>query len=141
MSAFVVSARLLFTSASSTISRATAPRNLPQTLRMRSSFHSSTKMAQTTVNSQFIHDVTKKENEITGHPEPAKGGPTAQAQKHTGEALKGNVVSDITKGETKITAQDGPVAGGPAAFAESLAAKSAAGVSHLLTFPIEEFQC
>lgn len=82
-------------------------------------------MARPTVDSQFIHDVTEKENELTGQPEPVKGGPTAQAQKHTGQKLDGDAVSGITKGETKITQQGGPVAGGPAALAESEAAKGA----------------
>ncbi|KAF3769788.1 hypothetical protein M406DRAFT_66255 [Cryphonectria parasitica EP155] len=81
-------------------------------------------MAQSKVDSQFIHEVTKKENELTGQPDPVKGGPTAQAQKHVGENVDGGVVSDITKGEAKVTQMGDIIAGGPAAFAESVAAKA-----------------
>lgn len=93
----------------------------------RHSFHTSAnKMAQE-VDSRFIHEVTKKENQLTGQAEPVKGGPTAHAQKHVGQQLDGDVVSDITKGETKITQRSGPVPGGPAAFAEREATQSGSG--------------
>jgi hypothetical protein len=73
------------------------------------------------VNSNNISSITEKEKEITGQDRPVKGGPTAQAQKHAGEAMNSSAVSDIAQGERKITGQDSPVQGGPASQAQSQA--------------------
>lgn len=75
-----------------------------------------------TVDSETISSITEKEKEITGDPSPAKGGPTAQAQKHVGENLSGSVISDITKGEKEITGGE-RVKGGPTAAAQSTLTK------------------
>lgn len=74
----------------------------------------------TNLNSENISKITEKEKELTGGDRPVKGGPTAQAQKHAGEPLSGNVISDITQGEKKVT-DGGRVAGGPTATAQSIA--------------------
>lgn len=81
-------------------------------------------MADHTVNSETISNITHKENQLTGHPEPVEGGPTAQAQKHANEKLDGRVVSDIAKGEESVTHNGAPVAGGPASLAQSEAAQA-----------------
>lgn len=85
------------------------------------------KMDQYTLNSETISNITQKENQLTGQPEPVKGGPTAQAQKHAKESLTNNpkAISDITKGEENITHNGGPVPGGPAAFIISQATQAA----------------
>lgn len=90
-------------------------------------FHTSTpKMDQNNLDSDTISNITRKENQITGQPNPVKGGPTAQAQKHVNESLSDSkVVSDITKGEENITHHGGPVPGGPAAFVISQATQAA----------------
>lgn len=89
------------------------------------SFHTSPPtMAQRTLDSQTISEITHKENELTGQPEPAKEGPTAQAQKHASDKLSAQRVSEIAKGEETITRKGGPVPGGPAAFAQSEAAQA-----------------
>lgn len=76
-------------------------------------------MANRTVESDVISEVNKKEKELTGQPDPVKGGPTAQAQSHVHEKLSGgSVVSDVAKGEDSITHNGAPVAGGPAATAQ-----------------------
>ncbi|ROW12587.1 hypothetical protein VMCG_00334 [Cytospora schulzeri] len=81
-------------------------------------------MSDHTLNSETISNITHKENELTGQPEPVQGGPTAQAQKHANEKLDGRVVSDIAKGEESITHNGAPVAGGPASMAQSEAAQA-----------------
>ena len=72
--------------------------------------------------SQTISQFTQKEKEITGSDQPAKGGPTAQAQKHVGRTLDSDVISDITKGEKTITGGE-RVKGGPTSTAQSMATK------------------
>jgi len=73
--------------------------------------------------SSTISQITQKEKELTGSDLPAKGGPTAQAQKHAGEVLTGNVISDITKGEKEVTGGE-RVKGGPTSTAQSIASQS-----------------
>lgn len=92
----------------------------------RSSFHTAMSpiMAQRNLDSQTISEITHKENELTGQPDPVKGGPTAQAQAHANANLSAQRVSEIAKGENVITSQGGPVAGGPTAFAQSEAANT-----------------
>lgn len=87
-------------------------------------------MAQKNLDSQTISEITHKENELTGQPEPIQGGPTAEAQKHANQKLSAQRVSDIAKGEEAITGQGGPVVGGPAAFAQSEAANTRNAVWH-----------
>lgn len=87
-------------------------------------------MAQRTVDSDLISNITHKENEITYQPDPVKGGPTAQAQKHAGDKINDpNVVSDIVKGEDNITHLGGSVDGGPGSFAMSEATQARNEVS------------
>lgn len=77
-------------------------------------------MAQRTVDSHIISEITHKESHLTHQPNPIKGGPTAQAQKHAGDTLSdGHIISDIAKAEEGITHHGGPVPGGPAAFVQS----------------------
>lgn len=91
----------------------------------RSCFHTATPtMVQRNIYSQTISEITHKEKELTGQPDPVKGGPTAQAQAHANANLSAQRVSEIAKGENAITGQGGPVAGGPAAFAQSEAANT-----------------
>ncbi|KAK4939710.1 hypothetical protein LTR10_020100 [Elasticomyces elasticus] len=75
-----------------------------------------------TLDSNTISAITEKEKQLTGSDEPAKGGPTAQAQKHAGEPLSSNTISAITQGEKNITGDR--VAGGPTATAQSILTKS-----------------
>lgn len=98
----------------------------------KSPFHTSTpsKMANRTVESDIISEITQKEKDLTGQADPVKGGPTAQAQSHVHEKLSGgSVVSDIAKGEESITHNGAPVAGGPAAAAQSHATQARNEVS------------
>ncbi|KAI7775902.1 hypothetical protein LA080_006112 [Diaporthe eres] len=82
-------------------------------------------MANRTVESDMISEITQKENKLTGQADPVKGGPTAQAQSHVHEKLSGgSVVSDIAKAEEAITHNGAPVAGGPAAAAQSQATQA-----------------
>lgn len=82
-------------------------------------------MANRTVESETISDITQREKVLTGQDDPVKGGPTAQAQRHVHDKISsGSVVSDIAKGEEAITQNGAPVAGGPAAEAQSLAAQA-----------------
>ncbi|KAL0567945.1 hypothetical protein V5O48_014041, partial [Marasmius crinis-equi] len=76
-----------------------------------------------TLDAAKISEITQREKELTGQDAPVKGGPAANAQKHTGEPLGGDVVSDIAKGEANLTG-GGTVAGGPAAFAQSQATRA-----------------
>lgn len=70
-----------------------------------------------------VSSVTNAEKGITGQEDPVEGGPTAQAQKHTGEPINSQVLHDITEGEKKIT-DNAPVKGGPTAAAQSELGKS-----------------
>jgi len=72
------------------------------------------------VDSNFVSQITAAEKTITGTDEPTKGGPTAAAQKHTGQQLTSDVIHDITMGERKITGKDDPVQGGPTSVAQSI---------------------
>lgn len=92
----------------------------------KSSFHTTTYiMASRTIDSEVVSNITHKENELTNQPDPVKGGPTAQAQKHLGESVNNpDAVADVVKGEKKITNQDAPIQGGPAAFIMSEAAQN-----------------
>lgn len=89
-------------------------------------------MANRTVESETISDITQKEKELTGQADPVKGGPTAQAQRHVHDNISdSSVVSDIAKGEEAITHNGAPVAGGPAAVAQSQAAQASNEVSRV----------
>lgn len=82
-------------------------------------------MAQRSLDSQTISEITHKESEaLTGQAQPVRGGPAAQAQAHANADLTARRVADIAKGENAVTGQGGPVAGGPAAFAQSEAANA-----------------
>jgi hypothetical protein len=72
------------------------------------------------VDSNFLSQITAAEKTITNQDEPAKGGPTAMAQKHVGQELNSQIVSDITLGERTITGRDGPVQNGPTSVAQSI---------------------
>jgi hypothetical protein len=72
---------------------------------------------------ETISKITEKEKKITGQDDPVRGGPTAQAQKHTGEPITGQALHDITEGEKKITGGE-RVKGGPTSTAQSELAKS-----------------
>lgn len=69
------------------------------------------------LDSATISKVTDAEKRITGSDNPAKGGPTAQAQKHAGEPITSEALSDITAGEKKIAGER--VKGGPTSTAQS----------------------
>ncbi|KAI0197547.1 hypothetical protein F4808DRAFT_463586 [Astrocystis sublimbata] len=75
------------------------------------------------LDSETISHITAAEKEITGSSEPAKGGPTAMAQKHTGEPITSESLHDITEGEKKITGGK-RVKGGPTSTAQSELGKS-----------------
>lgn len=79
-------------------------------------------MATHNLDGLTISNITNKEKEITSEQRPIKGGPTAQAQKHTGEEITGSTVSAIMEGEKKATGEPTPRAGGPTAYVQSLAA-------------------
>lgn len=74
------------------------------------------------VDSEVVSSITDKEKGITGQADPVKGGPTAQAQKHVGEDITGEVISDITQGEKKATGGE-RVTGGPTSQAQSILTK------------------
>lgn len=94
-------------------------------------------MANRTVESDVISDITQREKDLTGQVDPVKGGPTAQAQRHVHEKLAdGSVVSDIARGEEAITHNGAPVAGGPAAAAQSQAAQARNEVSSVPAEPL-----
>ncbi|KAK7741989.1 hypothetical protein SLS53_004572 [Cytospora paraplurivora] len=78
------------------------------------------------LDSKTISEITRAETKITGQPEPVKGGPTAQAQKHANEPINSKVLHDITEGEKKVTGGK-RVAGGPTSTAQSELAKSRQG--------------
>ena len=75
------------------------------------------------LDSSTISEITSREAELTGNPNPAKGGPTAQAQKHVGESIGSENLHDITEGEKKVTGGE-RVKGGPTAAAQSELGKS-----------------
>lgn len=77
-------------------------------------------MSFPTLDGPTISNIAKKEKEITGKPRPVKGGPTAQAQKHSGEPITGETVAAVADGEKKVTGGSGPRAGGPAAWVQGL---------------------
>jgi hypothetical protein len=54
---------------------------------------------------------------LTGSDELVKGSPTAQAQKHAGEAISIETLSDITMGEMELFGER--VIGGPTSTAQS----------------------
>jgi hypothetical protein len=72
------------------------------------------------VDSHFISQITAAEKKITNSDEPAKNGPTARAQSHSGQQLTAQVIHDITMGERAITGRDGPVQSGPTSVAQSI---------------------
>lgn len=73
-----------------------------------------------TVDADFISRITAAEKKITNSDEPAKGGPTAAAQRHVGQTLTGDVISDITAGEKKLTGVDKAIRNGPTSIAQSI---------------------
>jgi hypothetical protein len=101
-------------------------------------------MASTKLDSSTISKITQRESAITGTPEPTKGGPTAQAQKHVGESISGDAVSDIVQGERKITGKSGPMKDGPASVVQSEASQNQVSMlspspySFSLTFATEQ---
>ncbi|KAG8165662.1 hypothetical protein KVR01_004214 [Diaporthe batatas] len=57
-------------------------------------------MADCTVNSQIISDITNREKTLTSQDDPVKGGPTSQAQRHVHDNISSDsVVSGIAKGD------------------------------------------
>ena len=79
------------------------------------------------VDSHFISQITAAEKKITNSDEPAKNGPTARAQSHSGQQLTAQVIHDITMGERAITGREGPMQGGPTSFAQSMLTGGNAG--------------
>lgn len=75
-----------------------------------------------TLDGQTISEINAAEKDLTGQSAPAKGGPTAQAQKHAGEPINAQTLHDITEGEKKVAGDR--VKGGPTATAQSELAKS-----------------
>jgi hypothetical protein len=90
---------------SSTISRAGNTRGKPSNT------------ASGVLDSATISKITDAERKITGSDEPARGGPTAQAQKHAGEPISSEALSDITTGEKKVAGDR--LKGGPTSTAQS----------------------
>jgi hypothetical protein len=82
------------------------------------------------IDSNFLSQITAAEKTITNQDEPAKGGPTAMAQKHVGQELNSQIVHDITMGERKITGNDRPVQNGPTSVAQSILTGSGSGKSN-----------
>ncbi|RYP09873.1 hypothetical protein DL764_001007 [Monosporascus ibericus] len=78
-------------------------------------------MASHNLDGPTISNITSKEKQITGEARPVKDGPTAQAQKHTGQRITDSTVSAIADGENTITHEDVRRPDGPTAFVESLA--------------------
>ena len=74
------------------------------------------------LDSATISKITDAEKKITGTDEQAKGGPTAQAQKHAGEPISSEALSDMTAGEKKVAG--GRLKGGPTSTAQSELGKS-----------------
>lgn len=74
------------------------------------------------LDSETISKITDAEKKITGNDEPARGGPTAEAQKHANSPITSGVLSDITAGEKKIAGDR--VKDGPTSVAQSELGKS-----------------
>lgn len=74
------------------------------------------------LDAQTISEITAAEKDLTSQSAPMKGGPTAQAQKHSGEPINAETLHDITEGEKKVAGDR--VKGGPTATAQSELAKS-----------------
>lgn len=75
------------------------------------------------LDAETISKITDAEKDITGSDDPARGGPTAQAQKHVGETIGSQNLHDITEGEKKITGGE-RLKGGPTSTAQSELAQS-----------------
>ncbi|KAF7502202.1 hypothetical protein GJ744_006751 [Endocarpon pusillum] len=75
------------------------------------------------LDSSTISKITDAEKKITGDDQPARGGPTARAQQHSGEPITSKALHDITEGEKKVTGGE-RVKGGPTSTAQSELAKS-----------------
>lgn len=75
------------------------------------------------LDSSTISKITEAEKKITGDDQPARGGPTARAQQHSGEPITSEALHDITEGEKKVTGGE-RVKGGPTSTAQSELAKS-----------------
>lgn len=75
------------------------------------------------LDSSTMSKITEKEKKITGADGPARGGPTAQAQKHANEPITSEALHDITEGEKKIAGGE-RVKGGPTSVAQSELGKS-----------------
>jgi hypothetical protein len=76
------------------------------------------------LDSATISNITDAEKKMTGEARPVAGGPTAQAQKHAGQAIASDNLHDITEGEKAISGSERPVKGGPTAAAQSSLGKS-----------------
>lgn len=83
---------------------------------------SSNNSASGVLDSATISKITDAEKKLTGSNEPAKGGPTAQAQKHAGKPISSEALSDITAGEKKVAGDRSK--GGPTSVAQSGLGKS-----------------
>ena len=70
------------------------------------------------VDGPLISDIAQKEKTLTGEASQVAGGPTAQAQRHTGDPITSEVLHDITAGEKDITGGE-RVKGGPTSTAQS----------------------
>ncbi len=79
--------------------------------------NSNSSPASGVLDSATISKITAAEKQITGSDNPAKGGPTAQAQKHAGEPITSEALSDITAGEKKVAGDR--VRGGPTSTVQS----------------------
>lgn len=81
-------------------------------------------MDATTITSEILSKVAAAERKITkSTSDLVAGGPTAMAQKHSGENIDSKVLHDITEGEKHVTHQARPIAGGPTAVVQSHMAK------------------
>ncbi|KAH7402268.1 hypothetical protein DE146DRAFT_652889 [Phaeosphaeria sp. MPI-PUGE-AT-0046c] len=81
---------------------------------------STSRIMSVKVDSSFISRITAAEKTITNTDEPFRGGPTAAAQSHVGQALTSQVIHDITMGERKLTGKDQPIQNGPTSVAQSI---------------------
>lgn len=72
--------------------------------------------------SDNLSKITDAEKKLTGQDQPAKGGPTAQAQKHANEPITSQALHDITEGEKKVTGGE-RVKRGPTSTAQSILSK------------------
>lgn len=76
------------------------------------------------MDSETISRITHAETDLTGQPEPVKGGAAAAAQSHAGDKIDSRTLHDVTEGEKVVTGEARPVKGGPTATAQSEAAQS-----------------